>query len=92
MLTLNNAQFEHDFRLNITDPSGGSLPGVHQARLGDNSLELQAKLDVEFTQLSEDRHLLRSRIFPVTAVRWYLHVNLQRTVQNAIQIFCMTYS
>ena len=86
---LNNAQFEHDFRVDVTDPSGGFLPGVLQAGLDDSSLDLQGRLDEEFTQLSEDRRLLRDWIFPRTdpdAPR-YLPVNLQRIVQNAMQIF-----
>ena len=86
---LNNAQFEHDFRVDVTDPSGGFLPGVLQAGLDDSSLDLQGRLDEEFAQLSEDRRLLRDWIFPRTdpdAPR-YLPVNLQRIVQNAMQIF-----
>lgn len=33
--------FGHDYRVDVTDPAGGFLPGV----LDDSSLELQAKLD-----------------------------------------------
>ncbi|KAF7797788.1 hypothetical protein EIP86_008990 [Pleurotus ostreatoroseus] len=86
---LTNREFEHDYRVDVTDPSGGFLPGVLQIGLDDSSLKLQGKLDEEFTQLSEDRRLLRKTIFPrtdPTAPR-YLPVNLQRIVQNAIQIF-----
>lgn len=43
---LNNLRFEHDHRVDVTDPSGGFLPGV--VGLDDSSLELQAKLDEEF--------------------------------------------
>ena len=59
------------------------------ARLDDSSLDLQAKLDEEFAQLSEDRRLLREFIFPRTdpSAPRYLPVNLHRIVQNAIQIF-----
>ncbi|KAH9891211.1 beta and beta-prime subunits of DNA dependent RNA-polymerase [Cubamyces lactineus] len=86
---LNNAQFEHDYRVDVTDPSGGFLPGVLQVGLDDSSLELQAKLDQEYAQLSSDRKLLREWIFPRTdpSAPRYLPVNLQRIVQNAMQIF-----
>ncbi|KAI0757559.1 beta and beta-prime subunits of DNA dependent RNA-polymerase [Daedaleopsis nitida] len=86
---LNNLQFEHDYRVDVTDPSGGFLPGVLQVGLDDSSLELQAKLDEEFAQIVEDRRHLRNFIFPRTdpAAARYLPVNLQRIVQNAMQIF-----
>ncbi|KAK7680368.1 hypothetical protein QCA50_016608 [Cerrena zonata] len=86
---LTDKEFEHDYRLDFTDPSGGFLPGVLQAGLGDTSLELQVKLDEEFAQLSEDRRMLRDFIFPRQdpANARYLPVNLQRIVQNAVQIF-----
>ncbi|KZT09014.1 beta and beta-prime subunits of DNA dependent RNA-polymerase [Laetiporus sulphureus 93-53] len=86
---LNNREFEHNYRVDVTDPSGGFLPGVLQAGLDDSSLELQAKLDEEFTQLVEDRRNLREFIFrrQDPNVPHYLPVNLQRIVQNAIQIF-----
>lgn len=86
---LNNREFEHDYRVDVTDPSGGFLPGVLQVGIDDSSLELQAKLDEEFGQLSEDRRLLREFIFPRQdpSVNRYLPVNLQRIVQNAMQIF-----
>ncbi|KAI0344206.1 beta and beta-prime subunits of DNA dependent RNA-polymerase [Trametopsis cervina] len=86
---LNNREFEHDYRVDVTDPVGGFMQGVLQAGLDDSSLELQAKLDEEFTQLSEDRRLLREFIFPRSdpVTPRYLPVNLQRIVQNAVQIF-----
>ncbi|KII94419.1 hypothetical protein PLICRDRAFT_36689 [Plicaturopsis crispa FD-325 SS-3] len=86
---LNNAQFEHNYRVDVTDPSGGFLPGVLQVGLDDSSLQLQAKLDQEYAQLVEDRRLLRTFIFPRTdpSSPHYLPVNLQRIVQNAMQIF-----
>lgn len=86
---LTDKEFEHDYRVDVTDPSGGFLPGVLQAGLDDSSLELQVKLDEEFAQLSEDRRLLRDFIFPRQdpANARYLPVNLQRIVQNAVQIF-----
>ncbi|KAI0932934.1 DNA-directed RNA polymerase II subunit rpb1, variant 2 [Taiwanofungus camphoratus] len=86
---LNDREFEHDYRVDVTDPSGGFLPGVLQVGLDDSSLELQAKLDEEFAQLAEDRRLLREFIYPRQdpTTPHYLPVNLQRVVQNAIQIF-----
>ncbi|KAI0075928.1 beta and beta-prime subunits of DNA dependent RNA-polymerase [Panus rudis PR-1116 ss-1] len=86
---LTDREFEHDYRVDVTDPSGGFLPGALQVGLDDSSLVLQAKLDEEFRQLSEDRRLMREFMFPrqdPTNPR-YLPVNLQRIVQNAIQIF-----
>ncbi|KIP04024.1 hypothetical protein PHLGIDRAFT_76648 [Phlebiopsis gigantea 11061_1 CR5-6] len=86
---MNNREFEHDYRVDVTDPSGGFLPGVLHLGIDDSSLELQAKLDEEFTQLSTDRKLLREWIFPRTdpSAARYLPVNLARIVHNAKQIF-----
>ncbi|KAJ3531878.1 hypothetical protein NM688_g7508 [Phlebia brevispora] len=86
---LANREFEHDYRVDVTDPSGGFLPGVLQVGLDDSSLELQNKLNEEFGQLSEDRRMLRRSIFPRTdpTAPHYLPVNIQRIVQNAVQIF-----
>ncbi|CCM03706.1 uncharacterized protein FIBRA_05852 [Fibroporia radiculosa] len=86
---MNNREFEHNYRVDVTDPSGGFLPGVLQAGLDDNSLELQAKLDEEFAQLVGDRRLLREFVFrrQDPSVPHHLPVNLQRIVQNAVQIF-----
>ncbi|KAF9466907.1 beta and beta-prime subunits of DNA dependent RNA-polymerase [Collybia nuda] len=86
---LNNEEFEHNYRVDVTDPAGGFLPGVLQVGIDDSSLELQSKLDEEFGRLSEDRRLLREFVFPraPTTSPHYLPVNLQRIVQNAMQIF-----
>ncbi|KAF8972572.1 hypothetical protein BDZ97DRAFT_1901130 [Flammula alnicola] len=86
---LNNREFEHNYRVDVTDPSGGFLPGVLQVGIDDSSLDLQAKLDEEYARLVEDRRLLRDFVFPrvPTTQPHYLPVNLQRIVQNAIQIF-----
>ncbi|KAH9964633.1 beta and beta-prime subunits of DNA dependent RNA-polymerase [Russula dissimulans] len=86
---LNNREFEHHYRVDVTDAAGGFLPGVLQVGIDDNSLELQARLDEEYTQLLEDRRILRDFIFPRTPanIPHYLPVNLQRIVQNAVQIF-----
>jgi DNA-directed RNA polymerase II subunit RPB1 len=87
--SLNNKEFEHNYRVDVTDPVGGFLPGVLQVGLDDSSLELQVKLDEEFSQLVEDRRLLREFIFPRSdpGNPHYLPVNLHRIVQNALQIF-----
>lgn len=86
---LNDKEFEHNYRVDVTDPSGGFLPGVLQIGLDDSSLELQVKLDEEYAQLMDVRRLLREFIFPRTnaTARQFLPVNLQRIVQNATQIF-----
>lgn len=86
---LNNREFEHRYRVDVTDPKGGFLPGVLQVGIDDSSLELQEKLDEEYTQLVEDRRLLRDFIFRGrdNTVDHYLPVNLNRIIQNATQIF-----
>jgi DNA-directed RNA polymerase II subunit RPB1 len=86
---LNTLEFEHNYRVDVTDPAGGFLPGVLQVGIDDSSLELQARLDEEYAQLLEDRRTLRKFIFPRTPanIPHYLPVNLQRIVQNAVQIF-----
>jgi DNA-directed RNA polymerase II subunit RPB1 len=45
-------------------PVGGFLPGVLQVGLDDSSLDLQVKLDEKFSQLVEDRRLLRAVCLP----------------------------
>ncbi|EPS95144.1 hypothetical protein FOMPIDRAFT_152872 [Fomitopsis schrenkii] len=86
---LNDREFTHNYRVDVTDPSGGFLPGVLQVGLDDSSLDLQAKLDEEYEQLCQDRRLLREFVFPSRdpSVPHHLPVNLQRVIQNAIQIF-----
>ncbi|KAJ7293955.1 DNA-directed RNA polymerase II, subunit 1, partial [Mycena rebaudengoi] len=86
---LNDEQFRHNYRVDVTDEKGGFMSGVLQVGLDDSSLELQAKLDEEYTQLVSDRHMLRTFIFPRAdpTTNFYLPVNLQRIVQNATQIF-----
>jgi DNA-directed RNA polymerase II subunit RPB1 len=87
--TLNNAEFQHKYRVDVTDPAGGFMAGVLQVGVDDSSTELQEKLDQEFAQLEKDRHDLRHFIFPRTSttVSFYLPVNLYRIIQNAVQIF-----
>jgi DNA-directed RNA polymerase II subunit RPB1 len=62
----NNREFEHNCRVDITDPVGGFLPGVLQVGIDDSSLELQARLDEEYAQLLGYRRTLRKFIFPRT--------------------------
>ena len=42
---LNDTDFEHRYRVDVTDPSGGFLPSVLQVGIDDSSLELQRRLD-----------------------------------------------
>lgn len=87
--TLNDKEFEHNYRVDVTDPQGGFLPNVLQIGIDDSSLQLQHKLDEEYKLLVKDRDLLRNFIYPRAAatVSQYLPVNLGRIVQNALQIF-----
>ncbi|KAJ7724988.1 DNA-directed RNA polymerase II, subunit 1 [Mycena maculata] len=75
-------EFKHRYRVDVTDEKGGFKSGVLQ-------VGLQARLDEEYNQLSEDRRLIREFIFPraTPTTNFYLPVNLQRIVQNAKQIF-----
>ena len=86
---LSNKEFEHNYRVDVTDPAGGFMANVLQAGIDDSSLELQAKLDEEYGRLVEDRKLLREFVFPrvPTTQPHYLPVNMHRILQNAIQIF-----
>ena len=86
---LSNKEFEHNYRVDVTDPAGGFMTNVLQAGIDDSSLELQAKLDEEYSRLVDDRKLLREFVFPrvPTTQPHYLPVNMHRILQNAIQIF-----
>ena len=61
---LSNREFEHNYRVDVTDPAGGFMANVLQAGTDDSSLELQAKLDEEYGRLVEDRKLLREFVVP----------------------------
>ncbi|KAE9393327.1 beta and beta-prime subunits of DNA dependent RNA-polymerase [Gymnopus androsaceus JB14] len=76
--SLNDREFEHNYRVDVTDPTGGFLPGVLQVGIDDSSLELH---DEEYDQLVADHRMLRDFIFPRfdTASNQYL--------PNATQIF-----
>ncbi|KAH7920489.1 DNA-directed RNA polymerase II, subunit 1 [Leucogyrophana mollusca] len=86
---LSDKEFEHNYRVDVTDPAGGFLPGVLQVGLDDSSLDLQSKLDEEYNQLVTDRRELREFVFPgaTNVTPHYLPVNLLRIIQNALQIF-----
>ncbi|TFK37902.1 hypothetical protein BDQ12DRAFT_698861 [Crucibulum laeve] len=51
---LNNREFEHNYRIDVTDPAGDFLPGVLQIRFDNSSLEFQAKLDEEYMRKPSD--------------------------------------
>ncbi|VDC07033.1 unnamed protein product [Peniophora sp. CBMAI 1063] len=87
--TLTDAEFEHNYRVDVMDPQGGFLPGVLQVGVDDNSLDLQNLLDQEYAQLQRDRAMLRDFVFAEgdSSTSIYLPVNLHRIVQNAVQIF-----
>ena len=61
---LNNKEFEHKYRVDVTDKEGGFLLGVLQIGIDDSSLELQVKLDERYGRLVQDRHDLCAFIFP----------------------------
>ena len=86
---LSDKEFEHNYRVDVTDPAGGFMANVLQAGIDDSSLELQAKLDEEYARLVEDRKTLREFVFPrvPTTQPHYLPVNMHRILQNSIQIF-----
>ncbi|KAF7292544.1 DNA-directed RNA polymerase subunit [Mycena kentingensis (nom. inval.)] len=75
IFALNDEEFRHDYRVDVTDEEGR----VHAGR----------NFDEEFAQLSRTAGLLRTYIFPRAdaTTSFYLPVNLQRIVQNATQIF-----
>jgi DNA-directed RNA polymerase II subunit RPB1 len=78
---LSNKEFEHNYRVDATDPAGGFMANVLQAAIDDSSLELQAKLDEEYRRLVDDRKLLREFVFPrvPTTQPHYLPVNSCKT-------------
>ena len=56
---LSDLKFKHNYWVNVTDPAGRFLSGVLQVSIDDSSLELQARLDKEYTQLLEDCKIIR---------------------------------
>ncbi|KAI6111259.1 RNA polymerase 2 [Pisolithus sp. B1] len=86
---LSNREFEHKYRVDVSDKEGGFLPGVLQIGINDSSLELQAKLDEEYARLVQDRRELLTFIFPRadSLTPHHMPVNLHRIIQNAVQNF-----
>ena len=80
--------FENRYRidiLNMSHPIRESLLESGKEIRGD--VKLQKVLDDEYRQLVEDRHYLRSVVFPNGDYQWPLPVNIRRIIQNAQQIF-----
>ncbi|TDL14139.1 RNA polymerase II largest subunit [Rickenella mellea] len=86
---LNDKEFNHKFLVNVTDPSGGFLPGALQVGIDDSRLELQQKLDIKYEAHCADRRFLREFVFPIhnMTMEHALPVNLLRVIQNTLQIF-----
>ncbi|KAJ3537016.1 hypothetical protein NMY22_g5781 [Coprinellus aureogranulatus] len=70
---LNDKEFHHKYRVDVTNPAGGFMAGVLQ----------------EFAQLEKDRYDLRHFIFPraSTSIDFHLSINRCRIIRNATQIF-----
>ena len=61
---VSDKEFEYNYRVDITNPAAGFLPGVIQISLNDSSAELQVSLlDKEYSQPAEDCCLLQNFIF-----------------------------
>ena len=85
--TLSDARFEKTYRVDLTEEGLGFAPGTLQVGLDTSSNELQDKLDGEWSQLTDDRNLLRSFIFEANDPKIHLPINIPRIVQNACQHF-----
>ncbi|TIB06195.1 hypothetical protein E3P96_00699 [Wallemia ichthyophaga] len=87
-MSASDEEFDRKFRIDLTDPSRDFKPG--SLRVGLESTEgLQAKLDMEWRQLVDDRVMLRDFIFKFRPgdSTLPLPLNIRRTIQNAQQIF-----
>ncbi|KDN42992.1 putative RPO21-DNA-directed RNA polymerase II, 215 kd subunit [Tilletiaria anomala UBC 951] len=82
---LNDAEFRARFKVDLH--KGGFRKGRLQAGLADWSQDLQTMLDDEFTQLEEDRRLLRFEMFNTNRNDVMLPLNIARLVTNAKQVF-----
>jgi DNA-directed RNA polymerase II subunit RPB1 len=49
---INDREFKHRYRVDVTDAKSGFLPGISQVGVDDSSLELQQKLDAEYDQIA----------------------------------------
>ena len=65
----------------------GFSPGTLQVGIDTSSVSLQNILDDEFSQLGEDRRMLRKEVYVDGTPGHPLPVNIQRIVQNSQQIF-----
>ena len=84
---LSDSRFERMFKVDVTEPEFAFTSGSLQVGLDSTSLELQALLDEEYTQLTQDRQELREFIFGPGNPQIRLPVNIRRIIQNARQIF-----
>ncbi|KAL2311876.1 DNA-directed RNA polymerase II subunit rpb1 [Schizosaccharomyces pombe] len=83
-LRLSTKQFEKKYRIDLMEDRSLSL---YMENSIENDSSVQDLLDEEYTQLVADRELLCKFIFPKGDARWPLPVNVQRIIQNALQIF-----
>ena len=86
-IACSDAAFERRFKIDLLNPKHALDPSLLESGseiIGD--LKLQALLDEEFKQLSEDRQFLR-KIFVDGEQNWPLPVNIRRIIQNAQQTF-----
>ncbi|KAG8880570.1 DNA-directed RNA polymerase II subunit rpb1 [Tulasnella sp. 332] len=85
---LSDNAFRAKYKVDVLGGSGFKR-GTIQAGRATKPIELQAKLDEEYTQLSADREVLRSFVFRNGDGNQaqYLPVNLRRIIQNAQQGF-----
>ncbi|OXC69141.1 hypothetical protein AYX13_02431 [Cryptococcus neoformans] len=86
IIRLSDRAFERRYKIDVLGGSGFSK-GVLQAGIDQSSISLQKLLDEEFAQISEDRRILRSEIYPDGTPGHPLPVNIQRVIQNSQQIF-----
>jgi len=87
IIRLSDKAFERRYKIDVIGHSGGFSKGTLQAGIDSTSATLQARLDEEFRQLTEDRLMLRNEIFPDGTPGHPLPANIQRIVQNSQQIF-----
>lgn len=86
IIRLSDQAFERRYKIDVLGGSGFSK-GILQAGIDQSSISLQKLLDEEFAQISEDRRILRSEIYPDGTPGHPLPVNIQRVIQNSQQIF-----
>ncbi|ORY35600.1 putative DNA-directed RNA polymerase II largest subunit [Naematelia encephala] len=87
IIRLSDAAFERKYKIDVLDDRFRFSRGVLQAGIDTSSVALQNLLDIEYRQLSDDRHLLRTEIFTDGAQSHPLPTNVQRIIHNSRQIF-----